>query len=523
MFTILLLATLLQQILSQTNNPHTTALPETGGGATASAGDLAALPACAQLCLGNSTTSQGSCASEDIQCLCSNDNYVQVLSCCVATKCNSVDQDSAASFNTQLCSSVNVTLPNYLGCANGENVGSGNSPVPSFSSVSGLATSGAAGNGTATTKKATPVGTIESQLSLIVTGAVATYSGGKLLTGSCSEPQLASMTLPAGRVLEYPWLGCSEVNLGCCPFNPNSGGPLSVCPADYVTTSGACCPSGWSKYTSAFAGSTPCVTSALVPFVTISSTRSPAISVTVITNELFTFRYPLATTPTKLSPGAIAGIAIGSISGLALILAAAALLLRQHRFKAHAKRRAATISQSETNTKGLSELDPTSPHDNKGGHSELPSPRGDDKKGVSELSSPHNDKKAMMSELPSPHSPILPERAFHTPTSPSGRINEVFEMAAAAPAEMEGDVFLDENHPAHVGQSPVSIGEKRLGGSANVMGLTNEGIQGEEDEEEPTPAYSPTSGKMLSLVADEPYVDDEDKYEEGEEGEKVGR
>ena len=149
----------------------------------------------------------------------------------------------AASFNTQLCSSVNVTLPNYLGCANGENVGSGNSPSPSSSSVSGLARSGATRNGTATTTKVAPVGTPESQLSLVITGAVATYSGGKLLMGSCSEPQLATTTLPAGGLLDYPWLGCSEVNPGCCPFNPKSGGPLSVCPADYVTTSGACCPS----------------------------------------------------------------------------------------------------------------------------------------------------------------------------------------------------------------------------------------------------------------------------------------
>lgn len=150
---------------------------------------------------------------------------------------------AAAAFNTDLCTSVNVTLPNYLGCSNGENVGSGNSSSPSSSGVSGLATSGAAGNGTATTKKATPVGTLESQMSLITTGAVATFSGGKLLTGSCSDPQFASMTLPAGGLLEYPWLGCSEEDPGCCPFNPKSGGPLSVCPADYVTTSGACCPS----------------------------------------------------------------------------------------------------------------------------------------------------------------------------------------------------------------------------------------------------------------------------------------
>ena len=279
--------------------------------------------------------------------------------------------------------------------------------------------------------------------------------------------------------------------------------------------------SGWSIYTSAFAGSTPCVTSAPVPFVTLSSTRSPGVSVTIISNELFTFKYPLVAKPTKLSPGAIAGIAIGSFSCLALTLAAAALLLRQHRAKAHAERRAATISQSETNTKGLSELDPTSPHDNKGGLAELPSPRGDDSKGMSELSSPHSDKMTMMSELPNPRSPILPERAFFTPTSPSGKLDEVLEMAAAPPAEMEGDVFMDEYHPAHGGLSPVSIGEKGLGGSANVMGMTNEGIQGgEEEEEEPTPAYSPTSGKMLGPVVDEPYMGSEGRYKEGEEGEK---
>ena len=47
MFKILVLATLAARALSQTNSAFTTALPETGGGSTASAGDLAALPACA--------------------------------------------------------------------------------------------------------------------------------------------------------------------------------------------------------------------------------------------------------------------------------------------------------------------------------------------------------------------------------------------------------------------------------------------------------------------------------------------
>ena len=145
---------------------------------------------------------------------------------------------AAAAFNGQLCASVNITIPNYIGCPDGSNARGGNTSSPSSTSGSNLADTG-----TATTKKGTPTGTLEPQLSLVTTGAVATFKGGKLFTGSCTETQFASMTLPAGGVLEYPWLGCSEEGPGCCPFNPKSRGPLSICPDDYVTMSGACCPS----------------------------------------------------------------------------------------------------------------------------------------------------------------------------------------------------------------------------------------------------------------------------------------
>ena len=259
--------------------------------------------------------------------------------------------------------------------------------------------------------------------------------------------------------------------------------------------------SGWSIYTSAIAGSTPCVTSAPVAFITPSSTGIAGASVSVVTNQLFTFKYPLAAKSTKLATGAIAGIAIGSFSGLALALAATALLTRTRRAKARAEREAATVSQSETNTKGRSELDPTSPHDGKSGVSELPSPHSDNK-GMSELPSPHGDSKGV-SELPNPRSPTLPERPFWTPTSPSGMMGEVFEMAAAPPAEMEGDVYMDEHHPAHEGQSP-SAGEKGPTGSVKLM-VAGEEVQRGEEVEAATPAYTPTSGKVLGPGVDEPY------------------
>ena len=135
---------------------------------------------------------------------------------------------AAANFSTVLCTSVNVTLPVFLGCNNASSLVT--------SSIGDVVDS-------ISTSSTTLQGALESQLSLITTAAVATFTGGRLLTGSCSLPQFASMTLPASGLLEYPWVGCSDDDPGCCPFPIQNGGKLSVCPADYVTTSDACCPS----------------------------------------------------------------------------------------------------------------------------------------------------------------------------------------------------------------------------------------------------------------------------------------
>lgn len=86
--------------------------------------------------------------------------------------------------------------------------------------------------------------TIASALSLPTTGPVATFTGGNIFTTNCTAVQFLSATLGTGAgTVVYPWMGCSQQERGCCPFDPNVGGSLSVCPQDYVTASGGCCPS----------------------------------------------------------------------------------------------------------------------------------------------------------------------------------------------------------------------------------------------------------------------------------------
>jgi hypothetical protein len=81
------------------------------------------------------------------------------------------------------------------------------------------------------------------------TSRIAAFAGGSLLTGSCAVPTFTSITNPN---ILYPWLGCSINKPECCAFPipsnlsendiPPNFGLLAKCPADYTTTSKACCP-----------------------------------------------------------------------------------------------------------------------------------------------------------------------------------------------------------------------------------------------------------------------------------------
>ena len=102
---------------------------------------------------------------------------------------------------------------------------------------------GTAGNESSVATAAPPNKPIESALIVPTSAPVASFTGGNLLTGNCTTVEFASFSLAIGGYVEYPWLGCSEHNRGCCPFDPDIGGPLSLCPQDYTTTANACCPS----------------------------------------------------------------------------------------------------------------------------------------------------------------------------------------------------------------------------------------------------------------------------------------
>jgi len=155
----------------------------------------------------------------------------------------------AGDFDTNLCASVNVTLPNYLGCPQATTINNVKTTVQvaidlgSYAASSSTLSKRKSSATAATTGTAAVSETLEPGYSLATTGPVATFTGGKILTGTCVTAQYATVTMPAGGILEYPWVGCSYEDPGCCPFDVNVGGKLSVCPADYTTTSGACCPS----------------------------------------------------------------------------------------------------------------------------------------------------------------------------------------------------------------------------------------------------------------------------------------
>jgi len=140
---------------------------------------------------------------------------------------------AAIAFNIALCQSYNVSIPDFLGCS--PLTGSSSSQTTLASLPSSIFVPTVATQQTVTgyiPAYTTPSG-----------GNVATFTGDALLTGSCMTPVIATYTMNNGGLMEYPWVGCSDKNTACCPFAANSPGLLTICPHDYITAAGACCPS----------------------------------------------------------------------------------------------------------------------------------------------------------------------------------------------------------------------------------------------------------------------------------------
>ncbi|MCJ1463221.1 hypothetical protein MMC07_001826 [Pseudocyphellaria aurata] len=190
--------------------------------------------------------------------------------------------------------------------------------------------------------------------------------------------------------------------------------------------------SGWSIYTSAFAGQTPCYSNPPLPLIPPTTSPNPAnASISVISTKIFSLAYALAPPPSlgpSLSSGAKAGIAIGVLVGaLAAVAISFFVLLRRRRAKASAKASAndeagpVVASTEYRNSATLSNAIPPQEH---------------------------------ISELPSPG--IMDGRSSWFPQSPA-QPPPISPIASALPAqppeELPGSTYMHEHHPAF---SPVS-------------------------------------------------------------------
>lgn len=174
-------------------------------------------------------------------------------------------------------------------------------------------------------------------------GPVPTSQEAQLLTGNCTIPYIATVSTLQNSILNIPWIGCSNQHLDCCPWHMDSQVPLTACPQDYATTSGTCCPTSWSVYSSAIAGQTPCFTTTSAMLVLPS--LSPANS-EISSNRVFTSGFILESPSTGLSKKAKIGISSGIGFGVLLVLAIVAFTkYRQHKAK---EVRLATVYRSQS-------------------------------------------------------------------------------------------------------------------------------------------------------------------------------
>ncbi|KAL8920270.1 MAG: hypothetical protein Q9208_006338 [Pyrenodesmia sp. 3 TL-2023] len=153
--------------------------------------DIAEMPVCAQGCLINETSEQTSCKGADVGCLCRNTDFINVVACCISS-------NWAISANVKLCGSVNVSIPNYLGCS------------PSLAEkfeASAATASRSTLNGQSTQINAAPTylvtGTVQSAVTVPSTGPVAVFTGRAIFTGLSKRAPVSVVVTSQVYTLKY--------------------------------------------------------------------------------------------------------------------------------------------------------------------------------------------------------------------------------------------------------------------------------------------------------------------------------
>jgi cobalamin biosynthesis Mg chelatase CobN len=76
------------------------------------------IPSCATSCISKYTTGDGiaGCGQLDIKCICSNDDFLNGIACCLKDKCDTAGQAAAVKYAQQICSTAGVTVPDEVTC-----------------------------------------------------------------------------------------------------------------------------------------------------------------------------------------------------------------------------------------------------------------------------------------------------------------------------------------------------------------------------------------------------------------------
>lgn len=182
--------------------------------------------------------------------------------------------------------------------------------------------------------------------------------------------------------------------------------------------------SGWSIYSSAFAGRTPCYSTpaeSIIPPLAATSARDE-VPISVITNKIFTLKYALQPQKRGLGAPQKAAIGIGASFGLLVIVALIFIFYRRRgnrlaRDRVLSGSTAVAVTGDNRNSKLSQNFTPPQ-------HlSELPSP-------------------PFASEMP------VPEESQWLSAPP---IIIMEPVRANSPVEMPGSTYLDEHHPAYSG------------------------------------------------------------------------
>ncbi|KDN64871.1 putative CFEM domain-containing protein [Colletotrichum sublineola] len=100
------------------------------------------LPTCAQSCVTQFTSGNAiaGCSNLDVKCICSNDNFLNGIACCLAGACPEADQKTAVKYAQNICTGAGVSVPDQVVCKTANASASGSQTSHSHTGATASAT-----------------------------------------------------------------------------------------------------------------------------------------------------------------------------------------------------------------------------------------------------------------------------------------------------------------------------------------------------------------------------------------------